>query len=85
MLGVSLSGIEDVRAGRVGKRPQPATAEYFGRRLVLAASVAQPQPRHDALVTPASELIRTLRSGLWDSMAITWYSTIPRFESRCKC
>ena len=30
MLGVSLSGIEDVGAGRVGKRPQPAAAEFSG-------------------------------------------------------
>src|SRR3989442_678902 len=43
MLGVSLSGIEDVRAGRVGKRSQPATAEFFGCWLVLAAPVAQPR------------------------------------------
>ena len=39
------------------------------------------QPRSDALVTSASELIRILCSGLPDSMASTWYSTILRFES----
>ena len=85
MLGVSLSGIEDVRAGRVGKRPQPATAEYFGAGLSLPHRSPSHSRDSDALVTSASELIRTLRSGLWDSMAITWYSTILRFESRCNC
>ncbi len=36
-------------------------------------------------MTSASELIRLVRSGLSDSMAKTWYSTIPSLESRCSC
>jgi len=39
----------------------------------------------DAFVTSASELMRLVRCGLSDSMAKTWYSTIPSLESRCSC
>src|SRR5439155_15733970 len=39
----------------------------------------------DALVTSASELIRMIRRGLSESIARTWYSTIPSPESRRNC
>ena len=39
----------------------------------------------DALARSASELIRSVRSGLSESLAMTWYSTIPSLESRRSC
>src|SRR5689334_13110727 len=39
----------------------------------------------DELARSASRLIRRVRSGLCDNLAMTWYSTIPRLESRRSC
>src|SRR5258707_9690227 len=39
----------------------------------------------DALARSASKLIRRVRSGLCDNLAMTWYLTIPRLESRRSC
>jgi hypothetical protein len=71
---IALVNRPSVGSGSRRTRPRPT------RRLTRCDSRDS-----DALVTSASELIRIVRCGLSESMAKAWYSTIPRFESRCSC
>src|SRR5580700_5250646 len=63
-------------AGSGSRRTRPRSS----RRLMRCDSRDR-----DELARSASELIRRVRSGLWESLAMTWYSTIPRLESRRSC
>src|SRR6516225_1365092 len=50
----SPSGIEDVRARGIDDRPQPAAAEFVGRRCLFPASVTKPRQQ----VGPPAALLR---------------------------